>query len=294
MKTAVVTGANAGLGFAITAALAKQDFQVVMACRNAEKAEAARKAIIDDNSDAKLIILPLDLSELSSVEHFTQQFAEQVGSLELLINNAGITDIPLYRNSLGHELQMATNYLGNFALIGRLLPFFNKEAACRIINVGSLAHRFGKLNLADMNWHSDEYKPMKSYARSKLALMTYNQELARRLADSNITVAGAHPGFAATEITRKSAQTKAKSAFKNWLESKLESLIPSPENAARPILMAALDKDVKPGDYYGPGGLFEIAGAPKKAKLNPATLDKALAGQLWKVSEELTACHYLP
>ena len=293
MKTAVVTGANAGLGYAITTGLIREGYRVIMACRNEAKAAAARTALLQAHPNANLQVLPLDLSDLGSVENFAKLFAEQVGQLELLINNAGITDVPLARNAAGHEMQMATNYLGNFALIGRMLPYFNKEGQCRIVNVGSLAHRFGKLTLNDMNWERDTYKPMKSYARSKIALMTFTCELNRRLQGSNILVLGAHPGFAATEITKKNDSYKEKSKLSLWIQSKVEPLIPTPDDAARATLLAALSDDVKGGDYYGPGGFLEIGGKPAPAKLATAAKDPELGRKLWEISEQMTGVSYL-
>ena len=292
-KTAVVTGANAGLGFAISAALLQKDYRVVMACRNASKANAARKRLLDQVPGADASVLPLDMSVLGSVAEFATLFAQQFGELDLLINNAGIVAIPLTRNAAGHEMQMATNYLGNFALVGRLLPFFGAQRPGRIVNVGSLAHRFGKLPLDDMNWDKGDFRPMKGYARSKVALLTFTQELNRRLAGRNIIALAAHPGFAATDITAGNPAMQPKNALQRWIRGKVEPLIPTPTEAARPILHAALAEGVRGGDYYGPGGLFEIAGKPATAKLNPRTKNTAHAQRLWSLTEEMTGVRYL-
>ena len=292
-KTVVVTGANAGLGYAISRALLEQDYRVVMACRNATKAAAARRSLLESVPGADASVLPLDVSELDSVVTFAKLFEEQFGELDLLINNAGIVGLPLTRNDAGHELQMATNYLGNFALVGRMLPFFNKESPCRIVNVGSLAHRFGKLPVDDMSWTVDDYKPMKGYARSKVALLSFTQELNRRLTGTNIIALAAHPGFAATEITARNVEMQPKNAIQRWIRSKVEPLIPTPAEAARPILHAALAEDVSGGDYYGPGGFLEIAGKPAMAKLNPKTRDVEGARQLWSISQDMTGVRFL-
>jgi NAD(P)-dependent dehydrogenase (short-subunit alcohol dehydrogenase family) len=292
-KTAVVTGANAGLGYAISEALLRQGYRVVMACRNAAKAEAARSRLLELVPGSDVSLLPLDVSVLSSVDAFARQFAAQFGELDLLINNAGIVAIPFSRNEAGHEMQMATNYLGNFALVGRMLPFFSTGRPCRIVNVGSLAHRFGALPLDDMNWDKGDYRPMKGYARSKVALLTFTQELNRRLAGSNIIALAAHPGFAATDITANNSTMQPKNAIQRWFRSKVEPRIPTPADAARPILHAALAEGVRGGDYYGPGGLLEIAGKPAKAKLNPKTKNAAHAQRLWLISQEMTGVCYL-
>jgi NAD(P)-dependent dehydrogenase (short-subunit alcohol dehydrogenase family) len=292
-KTVVVTGANAGLGFAITQALLQQDYRVVMACRNAVKASAARMKLLEHVPGADVSVLPLDVSELDSVEAFAKHFEEQFRELDLLINNAGIVAMPLTRNDAGHEMQMATNYLGNFALVGRMLPFFITERPCRIVNVGSLAHRFGKMPVDDMNWTADDYKPMKGYARSKVALLSFTQELNRRLEGTNIIALAAHPGFAATEITAGNAEMQPKNAIQRWVRSKVEPLIPTPAEAARSILHAALAEDVRGGDYFGPGGFFEIAGKPAMARLNPVTKDVEDARRLWSISQDMTGVCYL-
>lgn len=292
-KTAIVTGANAGLGFAITEALLQQDWRVVMACRNAAKANSARSRLQTSVPGADVTVLPLDVSELDSVAAFATLFAEQFDELDLLINNAGIVGIPFARNEAGHELQMATNYLGNFALVGRMLPLFTGGRPARIVNVGSLAHRFGAMPLEDMNWDRGDYRPMKGYARSKVALLTYTQELNRRLAGSNIIALAAHPGFAATEITAGNAEMQPKNALQRWVRNKVEPLIPTPADAARPILHAALAEGVRGGEYYGPGGPLEIAGKPSRAKLNPKTKNTGQAQRLWSISEAMTGVCYL-
>lgn len=292
-RTAVVTGANAGLGFEISKALLQQDYRVVMACRNTLKATAARTRLLQMVPGADACILPLDIAVLGSVEDFAGLFAEQFGELDLLINNAGIVAMPFARNDAGHEMQMATNYLGNFALVGRMLPFFTAERRCRIVNVGSLAHRFGELPLDDMNWNRGDYRPMKGYARSKVALLTFTLELNRRLTGTNIIALAAHPGFAATEITAGNPEMQPKTAVGRWFKSKVEPLIPRPAEAVRPVLHAALGEGVRGGDYYGPGGLLEIAGKPAAAKLNPRTKNTENAKRLWSISQEMTGVSYL-
>lgn len=295
-KTAVVTGANAGLGFETTRALARQGYRVVMACRNLAKAEEAKRKLLQDAPSADLLVMQLDVSEPESIEKFAERFAAEIGQLDLLINNAGIVAMPLSRNSAGHEMQLATNYLGAFALTGRLLPYFTRERPCRIVNVASLAHRMGKLVFDDFNWETTPYDEMKGYAYSKVALLTFTLELNRRLARSNtnIIAVGAHPGFAATEITKNNNSTlAAKGAFRKWLQDRIEPLIPKPADAARATVMAACADDVLGGDYYGPGGFLEIAGKPAKARINPIAKVPENGKRLWDISEAMTGVRYL-
>lgn len=295
MKTVVITGANAGLGFHTALTLARDGAHVVMGCRSMDRARAAQDALLATVPDARTTILPLDVSEPESIREFGRRFAEQIGRLDLLINNAGIVGVPLSRNSAGHELQLATNYLGAFALTGTLLPFFPGDAPARIVNVGSLAHRLAKLDLDDINWETNRYDPWRSYARSKLAVLTFTMELDRRLQRRapNLIALGAHPGFAATEIGRHSPTLTPKNALGRWLQDKVALVIPTPADAARPILHAACATSARGGEHYGPRGFLEIAGAPGASRVNPRARDTALGAQLWARSEAMTGVRYL-
>jgi len=292
-KNAVVTGANAGLGYQITLALARRGMRVVMACRNMQKAEAAKSSLLAEWPSADLSIIPLDISEPDSIAQFATAFAQQVGALDLLVNNAGIVGQPLLRNSRGQELHLATNYLGAFALTGRLLPFLRQGEPTRIVNVGSLAHLFGKLNLPDFNWEAQPYNQWRAYARSKLALLTFTMELHRRMTHkgSSVMVLAAHPGFAATEILGDRV-TNPGNAFAKWYTENMKKLIPHPEDAARAIVHAACADTVRGGEYYGPGGFLGIAGAPAKARCNKRAYDTVAAGQLWSLSESMTGVSF--
>jgi NAD(P)-dependent dehydrogenase (short-subunit alcohol dehydrogenase family) len=294
-KWVVVTGANAGLGFAIAKQMAQTGANIVMACRSLERAAAAQRQLLTDVPGAKTRIIQLDVSEPETIRSFIRQFAEEIGQLDVLINNAGIVATPLAHNSVGHELQLATNYLGAFALTGLLLPYFRKDRPARIVNVGSLANRLGQLDLDDLNWEKGDYDPIKAYSRSKLAMQSFTMELSRRLqkSASNIAALAAHPGFAATDISRNSAALTPKSAFGKWFNGKLEKLIPSPERAARPIIYAACADTVEGGDYYGPHGLFEIAGKPGRARINPIARNIVIGKKLWAISEKMTGVNYL-
>lgn len=294
-KVAVITGANAGLGFQTALQLARSGATVVMACRSQERAEKARAELLLEVPDARAVIMSLDVSEPESISTFGQQLANQFGQLDLLINNAGIVGIPLARNSVGHELQLQTNYLGVFALTGTLLPLFRADVPARIVNVGSLAHRLAKLDLDNINWEAGGYGPMRAYARSKLALLTFTMELNRRLRQtgSNITALGAHPGFAATEIGKGNSFMAPQNPVGKWFNDKMEALVPSAAAASRPIVYAACDESVEGGDYYGPGGWMEIGGAPGRARVNPAARDIDAGKRLWTLSQRLTGVSYL-
>jgi NAD(P)-dependent dehydrogenase (short-subunit alcohol dehydrogenase family) len=294
-RTVVVTGANSGIGFQVALHFARAGAHVVMACRSMDKAANAEHEIHRAVPEASLVTLPLDISELSSIREFGQRFGQQVGELDILINNAGVAAQPLERNSAGHELQFATNHLGGFALTGTLLPYFRKDREARVVNVGSLAHRFGKLNVDDLNWEVAAYDPWKAYANSKVAALSHAFELNRRLRElgSNIIALAAHPGFANTEIGLKSETLRPKTAFKRWYTKHMAKVIPSAAMAARSVIRAASADDVRGGEYIGPGGLFELGGSPGRARVNAIAIDVELAHRLWAASEALADLRYL-
>lgn len=294
-NTIVISGANSGIGLASSFHFARQGARVVMACRNLDKANNAKSQILAEVPNAHLVVLPLDVSNLESVNEFARLFAEQVGQLDVLINNAGIVAIPLSRNSAGHEMQLATNYLGAFALTGLLLPYFNPQRQGRIVSIGSLAHKFGKLPVEDLNWENTPYNEWKAYANSKVATLSFTIELNRRLQTGgyNIMSLGAHPGFANTNITQNSPSLSNKSAFHQWIQDKMQSKIPTADQAAEAMILAAESNTVSGGEYYGPTGFLEIGGKVGKAKINKIAFDAVKAKALWQVSETMTGVSYL-
>jgi NAD(P)-dependent dehydrogenase (short-subunit alcohol dehydrogenase family) len=294
-QTVVTTGSNSGIGFQVALHFARQGARVVMACRNADKAREAQRLIKAEVPEANTVVLPLDVSELESIREFGRLFAEQIGELDILINNAGIVALPLTRTSAGHEMLLATNYLGAFTLTGTLIPYFSKRGTARIVNVGSIAHRFGKLNIADLNWESTVYDKWKAYANSKVALLSYTLELNRRLraSASPVIALAAHPGVASTNIKGTSETLRPPGPLRKWYAGQMRKLIPSAQKAAQSVILAATAPHVSGGEYYGPGGLFELGGAPKMARLNRLAMDPQLSKQLWHVSEKLTGARYL-
>ena len=266
-----------------------------MACRSVERARKAQSDLLEQVPAAETTIIPVDLSEPESIREFGRRFSDQCGRLDILINKAGIVAIALSRNSLGHEMHLATNYLGAFSLTGTLLPFFRKDAQARVVDIGSLAHRLSKLDLGDLNWEKTPYNKWKAYSRSKLAMLSFTVELNRRLrqSGSNIIALGAHPGFAATEVSKNSDALTPRNAFSKWIYEKLGALTPSAAEASGPILHAACDESVSGGDYYGPSGLLEIRGKTARARLNPIARDVDIGRRLWTLSESMTGTHYL-
>jgi NAD(P)-dependent dehydrogenase (short-subunit alcohol dehydrogenase family) len=291
----VITGANAGLGFETALALARSGARVVMACRSQERAEQARSDLLARVPAAAATILPLDVSEPESIRSFVREFSDRCGQLDVLINNAGIVAVPLSRNSVGHEMQLATNYLGAFALTGLLLPLFRAGGRARVVNVGSHANRLGRLPLDDPNWERTPYRELRAYARSKVALLSFTIELERRLrrSGSHVIALGAHPGFAATDIRRHSPKLTPPGFVGRWVDTVGALVTPTAAEACRSIVHAARDEGVRGGDYWGPSGWLEIRGEPGRARVNPIARDVELGRRLWSLSESLTGVRYL-
>ncbi len=284
-KIAIVTGANAGLGFETTLALAEKGAKIIMACRNRSKAEKAKAAILEKVPNGDLEIMEIDLSKLKSVRSFATAFLSQYDALHLLINNAGVMIPPYQKTEDGFELQMAANYFGHFLLTGLLLELILKTPASRIVSLSSLAHKQGDIHFDDLYWEK-EYSKMKAYQQSKLACLIFAFELQRRLekaGSSTISVA-AHPGISNTELSKHIPKF-----MYFFLRPLFSFYIHKPKKGALPTLMAALGTEVKGGDYYGPtGNKSETKGPPGLARSKSKARNEELAKRLWSVSEELT------
>jgi NAD(P)-dependent dehydrogenase (short-subunit alcohol dehydrogenase family) len=290
-RIAVITGANAGLGFETTRAFASEGIHVVMACRNAGKAEEARKQIESEVEGASLEVLPLDLADLSSVRAFAGAFRERHQQLDLLINNAGIMLVPYAQSVDGFEMQMAANYWGHYLLTSLLLDLMPDEPQSRIVSLSSLAHFLGlrRIRFEDIHWEKG-YDKQQAYAQTKLACLLFSNELDRRLravGRSTIAVA-AHPGMSMTELVKHIPKWQV--AIARFTIAPL--VTHPPQEAARSQIMAALDDQVAGGDYYGPQGLLESRGRPGKARQRACARDREAAARLWELSEELTGAEW--
>jgi NAD(P)-dependent dehydrogenase (short-subunit alcohol dehydrogenase family) len=279
-RTAIVTGANTGIGLETARMLAKKGAKVVLACRNPEKGQAALARILADKPTGSASLASLDLSDLDAVRAFAEGFAREHTRLDLLINNAGVMVPPLGRTKQGFELQFGTNHLGHFALTGRLLPLLLGTPGARVVVVSSAAQRAGKIALDDLNWESRRYRAWSAYGQSKLANMMFGLELARRLDASGAPVSAtiAHPGYTATDLQRNMGLAR--------LANPLFAM--KAEDGALPTLRAATDPSAENGSYWGPSRLFEMNGPPARAKVIRAAKDEAVAKALWDASERLT------
>jgi NAD(P)-dependent dehydrogenase (short-subunit alcohol dehydrogenase family) len=270
-RRVVVTGANSGLGEVTARRLAAAGASVVLACRNTAKGEAAAARMTGD-----VTVRRLDLSDLASIA----EFADGTGEVDVLVNNAGVMAVPLGRTADGFELQIGTNFLGHFALTGRLLPRLRD----RVVTVSSPAHRAGRIAVDDLNWERRRYRRWPAYAQSKLADLLFAFELDRRLraAGSPVRSVAAHPGYAATEIGRNEGLEQRLIDIGNRV------LAQSAEAGARPMLYAATMPDVQGGDYWGPDRLGQMRGHPKRVTGSARARDPELARRLWERATQLT------
>lgn len=290
-RIAIVTGANIGLGYETALAFAKKELKVIMACRNVQKAEQAKKDILAQAPNADLEIMPIDLSKLHSVKEFVKTFTTKYDQLDLLVNNAGVMMPPYSKTEDGFELQFGANYLGHFLLTGLLMDTLLKTPNSRVVSLSSNAHKQGKINFDDLQ-SEKSYSKLGAYNQSKLACLMFTYALQRKLEKKGATTisVAAHPGASITNLDQH---------IPKWVMGilmpilKVTNIAQSAEAGAEPTLYAALGKDVQGGDYFGPGGFGEFSGRAKKVNSTKLSHDKAIADRLWKVSEELTNFSYL-
>lgn len=284
-RVAVVSGASSGIGFETARVLAEKKATLIMAVRNQEKGEAAWEKIISRHKEADVSVLELDLADLQSVRKFAGDFSKKYTRLDLLINNAGVMMPPYSKTADGFELQFGTNHLGHFALTALLFDVIKTTPDSRIVNVSSAAEKMGRLDFTDLNWETRPYKKWQAYGDTKIANIYFTLELKRRMdkAGLDLIAASSHPGWTVTELQRHSG-------FYGFLNPYFGQGI---EMGALPTLYAALGPDVESGDYYGPSGIFEWRGYPRKVKSGKRSHDEETAAKLWAVSEEMTGAEFI-
>lgn len=283
-RTAVVTGANTGLGLETAAALAAHGARVVLAVRNLEKGKQAIDRITAATPGADVQLQELDLGSLASVREAAAQLRSTHDRIDLLINNAGVMYPPKSTTADGFEMQFGTNHLGHFALTGLLLDRLLPVPGSRVVVVSSVGHRIrAAIHFDDLQWERS-YSRVGAYGQSKLANLLFTYELQRRLAPHGTTIAAAaHPGVSDTELTR----------YLPTLIGRLGKPFFQPaELGALPTLRAATDPAVQGGQYYGPDGFQEVRGYPKLVASSAQSHDAELQRRLWAVSEELTGVSY--
>jgi NAD(P)-dependent dehydrogenase (short-subunit alcohol dehydrogenase family) len=312
--TAVVTGANSGIGFETARALASHGADVTLACRNLPAAERAAQQIrnslrgigtrgvgtrgvgtrgVDagglDGRRADVRVAELDLSSQFSVRSFADAWE---GPLDLLVNNAGVMTPRTWQGTPdGFELQFGTNHLGHFALTGLLLWALQLAASPRVVTVSSLAHHSGRADVLEGN-PPQGYRPERAYGNSKLANVLFGAELERRVTahGSALTSAMAHPGVSATGLAVDREGMGANPVVRVVAPWVMRALFQSAAAGAKPILHAAAG--AAPGSYSGPRWLRETRGPAGPARLSTLAQDPTLALRLWQLSQDLTGVEY--
>lgn len=282
-KCYLVTGANSGIGLAITRDLAMRGARVLMGCRS-EKAALAAIRDLKLGSERDVSFLQLDLADLDSIRSVPERLAKEKG-LSGLINNAGVMTPPLTRTTQGFELQFGVNHLAVFALTNVVLPLILDTPDSRVVVTSSISERGASIDWEDISAHKS-YSRYKRYAASKLANLLFMRELSRRLemSGSKILSVGCHPGLAATNLTRHMGPLKILSPIYSLL-------LNTAEMGAWPALQAATG-NVQNGKYYGPQGFKGLRGPSGEAEPSEAALDVDQAALLWELSERLTGFKY--
>ena len=279
-RTAVITGANTGLGFETAKALADKGARVVLAVRDTDKGRQAAARIGGD-----VTVQELDLTSLASIRAASEELHTRFDSLDLLINNAGVMTTPKATTKDGFELQFGTNHLGHFALTGLLLDRLLDVDGARIVTVSSNGHKMGgATHFDDLQWER-RYNRMGAYTQSKLANLLFTYELQRRLAPRGKTVAlAAHPGTSTTELARNLPRPVERA----FLAAAPVLFAQTADKGALPTLRAATDPGALGGQYYGPDGVGQQRGNPVVVASSDQSYDLDLQRRLWAVSEELT------
>ena len=285
-KCFLVTGANTGLGFETSKALAARGARVVMACRNEDKARKAIEAIRMAVPGANLAYVHLDQADIGSVHACARTVIEQEPRLDVLVNNAGVMYPPLTRTAQGHELQFGVNHLAPFALTGLLLPKLAQTPGARVVITSSLAHKGGRIDWDDIDARQG-YRRVQRYSDSKLMNLLHLLELDRRLqaAGHPVSAMACHPGFAKTDLDRHSG------VFRVFFP--LAGLIfNSAAQGAWATLQAATDSEAVAGEFYGPQRMGGASGPSGIATRTQAARDLTAAQRLWAISEEATGVRY--
>ena len=282
-KIILVTGATSGIGEVTARELARQGAHVIMLARNQQKAERTQREIIAATGNQRVDTVLADLSVLQQVRDAAAQLHDKYPRLDVLVNNAGLMfGAERQLSADGYEMTLATNHLGPFLLTSLLFDLLQKSPAARIVNVASMAYRFSKPTLTDLQ-SEQYYSPMWEYGTTKLWNIMFTQELAKRLRAqgiTNVTTNSLHPGAVATGYGQQSG---------GWLSAVLALGRPfmlSPEKGAETSIFLASDPSVASTS----GGFFSKK-KPEPVKSNFNTPENNQ--RLWELSEQLTATHFL-
>ncbi|XP_026782590.3 retinol dehydrogenase 13 [Pangasianodon hypophthalmus] len=278
-KTVVITGANAGIGKETARELARRGGRIIMGCRDMEKCETAAREIRGSTLNPHVYARHIDLASIKSIRSFAEKINQEEERVDILINNAAVMRCPPGKTEDGFDMQFGVNYLGHFLLTNLLLDKLKDSAPSRVINLSSLAHIIGEIDFDDLNWDRKKFNTKKAYCQSKLAIILFTRELARRLEGTGVTVYALHPGVVATELGRHTGMHQ--SQFSSTVLSPIfYLLIKSPELGAQPSVYLAVAEELASvsGRYYD---------VMKEKEPAPQALDQEVAVRLWDISASL-------
>ncbi|XP_062578396.1 retinol dehydrogenase 11-like [Saccostrea cucullata] len=274
-KTVIITGANTGIGFQTAVDLAKRNGRIILACRNDEKGEAAKSRIIQLTGNKSVVFRHLDVSLMSSVRSFADIVRKEEKGVDILINNAAVVNWNEVVTPEGLEETFATNYYGPFLLSKLLIDMLEKSSEGRIVNVGSIASLGGSVD-GDTVWVHKGFT-RGGYNDSKLALLLFTKELARRTAHTNILVSYVHPGTVTSELFRNLPWI-----LQFIITFVMRPFLKTPLEGAQSILFCALDDAIQTGGYYMDCSLYD------HSKWVPnSAYDKELSKKLWRTTERI-------
>src|SRR6056297_1960788 len=274
MKTAILTGANSGIGKQTAQALAGNGYQVVMICRNRDKAENARREIIDETGNDRIDILICDLSSMHQIKETAETIRGTYSQIDRLVNNAGILpDGDRKETDEGLELTFAVNHMAYFLLTRELMPLLESTPGSRVINVASDASRSGTFNPDNLQLQSG-YSTMKAYGHSKLFNIMFTRQLAKEVERKDITTYSLHPGVVNTNFAADSDSWFA------WFFDLGRMFMRSPEKGAETSVYLCLDEGIEhlSGSYFRD---------KKPVKPVNESLSEGDCKKLWEMSEEI-------
>ncbi|MGN7797446.1 SDR family NAD(P)-dependent oxidoreductase [Leifsonia sp. 22587] len=285
-RTVVITGANAGVGYFTAEQLARAGAHVVLACRDPERAEAAVSAIRRRVTRASVEAMPLDVTDRRSIDAAAEAILEH-GAVDALVLNAGIVHPPRSRRTddEGNELVLSTNVLGHFRLVARALPALTSAPDPRVVTLGSLASRLGRLRLDDLQLERS-YSSWRAYAGSKIASQAFGFELDRRLRASGTPVRSivVHPGYSTSGRTPGIRGVNQPTRLKRFADNLQAAWTQGKDDGAHVPVRAVLDADIEGGDYLGPA--LWTKGAPVHAPATRASRSPRLGARLWPLLEQ--------
>ncbi len=273
-KVCMVTGAASGIGAATAQALAQQGATVLLVDRDAQQGAATVDQIKQQTGNAAVDLLVADLSSQQAIRQLARDFTSGYARLDVLVNNAGAIFDERRESADGIEMTFALNYLGYFLLTNLLLDTLKASAPARIINVSSRSHARARINFDDLESRTD-YRGLSAYAHSKLAIVLFTYELARRLEGTGVTANALNPGIVATSFGRNSRGALG------FIMRLFRPLFLSPEQGAQTGVYLATSPEVEgvTGKYF-----VQCKAVPS----SPASYDAAVAERLWQVSETYT------